>query len=64
MVFLEIFRFPVGSRGFVFYDRASEEVRGIRIEAPDLLRVFDDRHPRSSRALKGDEAITAALQAR
>lgn len=37
---------------------------GITIEAPDLLRVFDDRHPRPSRALKGDEAITAALQAR
>jgi hypothetical protein len=37
---------------------------GITIEQPDLLRVFDDRHPRPSHALKGDEAITAALQAR
>jgi len=36
----------------------------ITIEQPDLLRVFDDRHPRPSRALKGDEAITAVLQER
>jgi len=37
---------------------------GVTIERPDLLRVFDDGHPRPSHALKGDEAITAALQAR
>jgi hypothetical protein len=36
----------------------------ITIEQPDLLRVFDDRHPRPARALKGDEAVTAALLAR
>ena len=37
---------------------------GVTVERPDLLRVFDDRHPRPSRALKGDGAITAALRAR
>jgi hypothetical protein len=36
----------------------------ITIERPDRLHVFDDHHPRPSHALKGDEAITAALQAR
>ncbi len=37
---------------------------GVTIERPDLLRVFDNLHLRPSNALKGDEAITAALQAR
>ena len=37
---------------------------GVTIERPDRLRVFDDSHPRPSRAIRGDEAITAALQAR
>jgi hypothetical protein len=37
---------------------------GVSIERPDRLRVFDDRHPRPAPALKGDEAITAALEAR
>jgi uncharacterized protein len=37
---------------------------GIIIERPDLLRVFDDLHPRPSHALKGAEAIAAALQAK
>jgi len=37
---------------------------GVTVERPDLLHVFDDRHPRPSRALKGDGAITAALRAR
>lgn len=46
----------------VCYEGVDE--RGITIERPDLLRVFDDRHPRPSHALKGDEAITAVLLAR
>jgi len=37
---------------------------GIVIEKPELLRVFDDRHPRPSHALKSDEEIAAALRAR
>ncbi len=37
---------------------------GVVIERPDLLRVFDARHPRPPHALQGDEAITAALMAR
>jgi len=36
---------------------------GVTVERPDLLRVFDDRHPRPSHALKGDQAITDALTA-
>lgn len=35
---------------------------GIIIDRQDLLRVFDERHPRPAGALKGDEAITAALE--
>jgi len=35
----------------------------VTVERPELLRVFDDRHPRPSRALKGDTAITDALTA-
>jgi len=37
---------------------------GVAIERPELLRVFDDRHLRPSHALRGDRAITAALEAR
>jgi hypothetical protein len=37
---------------------------GVVIERPDLLRVFDARHPRPPHALQGDEAISAALAAR
>jgi hypothetical protein len=37
---------------------------GVVIERPDLLRVFDARHPRPPHALQADEAITAALTAR
>ncbi len=38
--------------------------RGVTIERPNRLGVFDDRHPRPSHALKGDGAITAALESR
>jgi hypothetical protein len=34
---------------------------GTITERPDLLRVFDDRHPRPPHALKTDKTITAAL---
>ena len=37
---------------------------GILIEKTELLRVFDDRHPRPSHALKSDEEIAASLRAR
>jgi hypothetical protein len=36
--------------------------RGVTVERPERLRVFDDRHPRPAQALKGDAAITAALE--
>ena len=38
--------------------------RGVTIERPDLLRVFDAGHPRPAHALRGDEAIAAALEDR
>jgi hypothetical protein len=37
---------------------------GTTVERPELMRVFDDRHPRPSRALGTDEEITSALRAR
>jgi hypothetical protein len=36
--------------------------RGVTIERPERLRVFDSLHPRPSHALKTDAAITAALR--
>jgi hypothetical protein len=38
--------------------------KGVTVERPGSLRVFDDRHPRPAQALKGDGAITAALESR
>jgi len=46
----------------VFFEGIDES--GTVIERPDLLRVFDARHPRPSRALGTDEAITAVLEGR
>jgi hypothetical protein len=37
---------------------------GAVIERKELMRVFDERHPRPPHALKGDAAVTAALAAR
>ncbi|MEW5900687.1 MAG: acetylxylan esterase [Acidobacteriota bacterium] len=46
----------------IYFEGVDES--GIIIERQDLLRVFDASRPRPAHALKGDEAITAALLAR
>jgi hypothetical protein len=37
---------------------------GVVIERPEIMRVFDGRHPRPAHALRDDAAISAALESR